>query len=58
MADAIAAATARQWDHDRYLTWFLQDECVEDGAAGLPRALARLYRKGFAWADPLAQGFA
>lgn len=57
MADAITAATARQWEHDRYLTWFLQDECVEDGAAGLPRALTRLHRKGFAWADPMAQGF-
>lgn len=58
MAEAIAAAIARKWDHDRYLTWFLQDECVEDGPAGLPRALSRLHRKGFAWADPLALGFA
>ena len=58
MAEAIAAATSRQWPYDQYLAWFLQDNCVEDAEAGLPVALDRMYRKGFSWADPTGRGFA
>jgi hypothetical protein len=52
MAEALAAALARDWPHARYLTWYLTRVCVQDRLADLPEVLARMHRKGIAWADP------
>jgi hypothetical protein len=57
MAAAIDQATAQPWPFDKYLTWFLQDNCVEDSETGLPEALTRIYRKGFPWASTAANGW-
>lgn len=57
MADALAAATGRDWPHDRFLAWYLTKHCVRDRVADLPELLARMHRKGIAWADPAGRGF-
>jgi hypothetical protein len=51
MADAIAEAIDRKWNHEKFLVWYLRQMCVEDANWCLPRVLERLYRKGFLWAD-------
>jgi hypothetical protein len=54
MGDAIAAAMGRVWPHEKFLVWFLRQNCLEDSPASLPQVLDRLARKGF-FAPP--QGF-
>ena len=44
---ALAAATARDWPHEKFLVWFLRQNCLEDSAGSLPQVLERLARKGF-----------
>lgn len=51
LAEAIDAATSRDWPYQQFLYWFFQDKLVEDSADSLPEALARLHRKGWLWAD-------
>ncbi|MEH7826955.1 hypothetical protein [Gemmobacter denitrificans] len=51
MAEAIAAALARDWPHDRFVTWYLRHNCVEDRAESLTEILGRLHRKGIRLGD-------
>lgn len=51
MAEAIEAAMAKDWPHEKFLVWYLRQMCVEDALWCLPRVLERLHRKGFLWAD-------
>lgn len=57
MAGALEEARARNWEYDKFLTWFLKQNCVEDAPASLPKILARIYAKGFTWADAGKRGF-
>ncbi len=43
---AIAAALARTWPHERFVTWFLRQNCVEDHPRALPEVLRRIRAKG------------
>lgn len=47
LAKAIQAAMQRDWPYERFLTWFLRKNCVEDHPRALPIVLDRLHRKGF-----------
>lgn len=57
MPDAIAAALSQPWPHAKFLVWFLKQNCLEDHARALPELLARVHRKGYAFADLTGQGF-
>jgi len=46
MAEAIEAAMGRSWPHEKFLVWFLRQNCLEDSPASLPQVLERLARKG------------
>ena len=52
MAAAIQAATQRDWPYEKFLVWFLRQNCLEDSAASLPQVLERLARKGFFLSAP------
>ncbi len=52
MPAALAAAMGRAWPHDQFLTWHLTKICIQDRPADLAEVLARMHRKGIAWADP------
>lgn len=53
---AIAAALAKDWPYEKFLTWFLRQNCVEDHPRALPIVLERLHAKGIRLGDP-GQGF-
>ncbi|MES2436330.1 MAG: hypothetical protein V4586_21155 [Pseudomonadota bacterium] len=57
MAEALAAAMARDWPHAAFLHWYLQQFCLEDRAEDLPRLLARLHQRGYALGDLAGAGF-
>ena len=44
---AIEAAMTRDWPYEKFLVWFLRQNCLEDTPASLPQVLERLARKGF-----------
>lgn len=46
MADALAETMARKWQHNKFLTWYLRQNCIEDKPDALPRLIERLQRKG------------
>lgn len=46
LPEAIAAALARDWPHEKFVTWFLRQNCVEDHPRALPAVLARIRAKG------------
>lgn len=52
MPQALAAAMSRDWPYEKFLFWYLKTRCFEDNASALPSVLAKLHRKGFAFADP------
>lgn len=52
MPEAIAAALARDWPFEKFLVWFLRQNCLEDSPASLPQVLDRLARKGFFLSAP------
>jgi hypothetical protein len=56
MGAALEAAMTRPWPHAQFLTWYLTKLCVQDREADLPEVLARMHRKGIAWADPAGAG--
>ncbi len=56
LGEAMEAAMGRHWPHEKFLVWYLRHQCVEDLPGQVPKILERVYRKGFAWADP-ARGF-
>lgn len=47
LAEAMQAAMARDWPYEKFLVWFLRQNCLEDSPASLPQVLERLARKGF-----------
>jgi hypothetical protein len=57
LSDAINAALSRDWPHDRFVTWYLRQHCLEDRAESLPRVLERLHRKGLSLGDVDGQGW-
>jgi len=57
MGAAIAAALSRDWPHDRFVTWYLRQNCVEDRATSLPRVLERIHRKGITLGDAEGRGW-
>ena len=52
LAEAMAASMARDWPFEKFLVWFLRQNCLEDSAASLPQVLERLGRKGFFLSAP------
>jgi len=52
MPQAIDAALARAWPHEKFLVWFLRQNCLEDSPASVPQVLDRLARKGFFSGEP------
>lgn len=46
LPEAMAAAMARDWPHEKFVTWFLRQNCVEDHPRALPAVLARIRAKG------------
>lgn len=52
MPAALEAALTRNWPHEKFLLWYLRHWCHEDSPEALPGVLAKLHRKGFAFADP------
>jgi hypothetical protein len=57
LPEAITAALSRDWPHDRFVTWYLRQHCLEDRAESLPRVLERLHRKGLTLGDAMGQGW-
>ncbi|MEQ9693354.1 hypothetical protein [Shimia sp. SDUM112013] len=57
MQAALQETLSRDWPHEKFLTWFLKKNCVEDRAGQLPEVLGRIYRKGYLWADADGVGF-
>lgn len=57
LADAIAAATARDWPYAKFVTWFLKQNCFEDHPRALPDLLALIHAKGISLGDAAGQGF-
>ena len=57
LSDAISAALSRDWPHDRFVTWYLRQNCLEDRADCLPRLLERLHRKGITLGDFEGRGW-
>lgn len=52
LAEAMAASMARDWPYEKFLVWFLRQNCLEDSEASLPQVLERLGRKGFFLSAP------
>ena len=46
LPEAMAAAMARDWPHEKFVTWFLRQNCVEDHPRALPAVLACIRAKG------------
>lgn len=57
MAEALAAATTRDWPYAAFLVWYLQRFCLEDRTEDLPRLLARLHQRGYALGDASGAGY-
>lgn len=57
LPEAITAALSRDWPHDRFVTWYLRQHCLEDRAESLPKVLDRLHRKGISLGDIDGQGW-
>jgi Capsule polysaccharide biosynthesis protein len=57
MPQALNRAMSRDWPFEKFLYWYLKTRCFEDHANALPGVLAKLHRKGFAFADPGAGFF-
>lgn len=47
LPEAIAAAMAQDWPHEKFLAWFLRQNCIEDHPRALPIVLDRIRAKGF-----------
>lgn len=56
LAQAIDAATSRDWPYEQFLCWFFGGKLVEDTPESLRAALDKLHRKGWLWADT-GQGY-
>ena len=54
---AIEAAIARKWPHEKFLVWFLKQNCLDDNPRSLPELMARVHAKGYGFADPDRRGF-
>jgi hypothetical protein len=52
LAEAVEVAVAREWPYEKFLVWFLRQNCLEDSVASLPQVLERLARKGFFQSAP------
>lgn len=50
MPEALDLAMGRHWPYEKFLVWFLRQQCHEDTPAALPGVLAKIARKGFGWA--------
>lgn len=57
LPEAIGAAIARDWPHEKFVTWFLRHRLLEDRPSSLPVLLAKLQRKGIAFANIAGPGF-
>lgn len=57
LTEAISTAMARDWPHEKFVTWFLRHRLLEDRPSSLPVLLARLQRKGIGFAKAAGPGF-